>query len=85
MGIARVARRHCEPLLPLRKKARLQEAIGLFDRSDFCQTHFLYQAVLQSLEEPLDASLRLRTMRCDPFKPEVLQDPAELRLSFFPL
>jgi hypothetical protein len=36
-----------------------QKTIRRFDRSDSRQTHFLHQAVLQGLEEPLDATFGL--------------------------
>ncbi len=56
MGIAWISWRHRKALLPLGKKARLQEVIGGLDASDSGQTHFFHQAVLQGGKQPLDAS-----------------------------
>ncbi len=71
MGIAGNTRCHRKTLLPLRKKARFQEVIGRREAVDSRQAHFFYQAVLQGLEQPPDASLGLGTLgrdRCVPVR-----------------
>ena len=46
MGIAGLPRCHGKTLLPLRKKARLQEMICSEDAVDSCQAHLLHQTIL---------------------------------------
>ena len=57
--------------------------IRRFDAGNASQAQFFYQAILERLEEPLDASLGLRTVRCNPFDPQLTQSPPELRARFF--
>jgi hypothetical protein len=83
MGIARVTRGHGEALFPLGNKARLQKVIRCFQGVDSRQTHFLHQTALESLEQPLDAPFRLRTLRRDPFDPQFLEGSSELRACSF--
>src|SRR6266446_344230 len=78
MGIAWMARYHRESLFPLGKKARFQKVIRSFEASDSRQTHFLHQAVLEGLEQSLDAPFRLRTLCRDPFDPQFAKCPSEL-------
>jgi hypothetical protein len=78
MGIAWMARCHREALLPFRKKARFQKVIRSFKGSDSRQAHFLHQAVLEGLEQSLDAPFRLRTLRRNPFDPQFPKRPSEL-------
>src|SRR5580692_5546365 len=85
MCIAGMTWYHRETLLPLRKKTPFQKVIGRCDASDSRQAHFLHQAVLQSLEQPLDAPLGLRTLRRDPFEPQFLQSSSKLRAGSFSL
>ena len=79
MGIARVAGRHREALLPLGKKAHFQKMIGSFDAVDPRQPHLLHQTVLQRFKEPLDTPFGLRTVRRDPFDSQFVQGSPELR------
>src|ERR1700738_2202004 len=57
--------------------------IGGCDAVDPCQAHFLYQAVLQRFEQPLDPSFRLRTVCRDPFDPQLPECSSEMRAGFF--
>ena len=82
MGIARVARCYAEELFPLRKKARLQKVIRSCDAVDTRQAHFLYQAVLQCFEQSFDTPFGLRTVRRDPFDPQLAERSSEMRTGF---
>src|SRR5258708_18565519 len=53
------------------------------DVVDPCQAHFLYQAVLQRFEQPLDPSFRLRTVCRNPFDPQLPECSSEMRTCFF--
>ena len=84
MGIAWIARCHRKTLFPLREKARLQKVIGGLEAVDSRQAHLLHQAILKSLEQPLDTPFRLRTVGRDPFDPQFLQGSPELRALLLP-
>src|SRR4029077_2907918 len=73
MGIAWMARRYREALFPLRKKMPLQKIIPCLDGVDSCQTHLLHQAILQRLEQSLDAAFGLWAVRRDPFDVQLFQ------------
>ncbi len=66
MGIACIPRCHGKTLLPLRKKARLQEMIRSQDAVDSRQAHLFHQTILKSFKQPLDTpfgmSVQLRRM-----------------------
>src|ERR1019366_47507 len=79
MGIAWLPRCDGKALFPFRNKAQFQKLIGCFDGVDLRQPHLLYQTVLQRFKQPLDASLGLRTVRCNPWDPQFVQGTPELR------
>ena len=79
MGIACIPRGYGKTLLPLGKKAHLQEMIRSLDAVDSRQPHLLHQAILQSFKQPLDTPFRLRTVGRDPFDPQFVQRSPELR------
>ena len=54
MGIAWISRCHRKTLLPLGKKAHLQEMIRSLDAIDSRQPHLLHQTILKSFKQPLD-------------------------------
>src|SRR3984893_9997278 len=78
MGIARLTRCHRETLFPRRKKVHLQKMIRGSEVVDPGQAHFLYQAVLQWFDPPF----RLRTVRRDPFDPQLAERSSEMRTGF---
>src|ERR1700676_2319622 len=82
MGIARLARGHRETLFPRRKKVHLQKMIRGSEVVDPGQAHFLYQAVLQRFEQSFDPPFRLRTVRRDPFDPQLAERSSEMRTGF---
>ena len=79
MGIAWISRCHRKTLLPLGKKAHLQEMIRSLDAVDSRQPHLLHQTILKSFKQPLDTPFRLRTVGRDPFNPQFVQGSPELR------
>ena len=79
MGIAWISRCHRKTLLPLGKKAHLQEMICSLDAVDSRQPHLLHQTILKSFKQPLDTPFRLRTVGRDPFNPQFVQGSPELR------
>jgi hypothetical protein len=85
MGVAANTRCHRKTLFPLRKEARFQEVSGRLQAVDSRQAHFLYQAVLQGLEQPLDASLGLGTLCRNRGDPQFLEGSSELRAGRFAL
>ncbi len=79
MGIAAIPRGHGKTLLPLGKKAHLQEMIRSLDAIDSCQTHFFHQAILQRFKQPLNTPFRLRAVGRDPLDTQFLQGSPKLR------
>src|SRR6202049_3338809 len=82
MGIARLTRCHRETLFPRRKKVHLQKMIRGREVVDPGQAHFLYQAVLQRFEQSFDPPFGLRTVRRDPFDPQLAERSSEMRTGF---
>src|SRR5260370_12547120 len=74
---------------------RAQKAVSEFDafashfagESGFVKrttaSRYNYQAVLQRFEQSLDPSFRLRTVRRDPFDPQLPERSSEMRTGFF--
>src|ERR1035441_7509207 len=79
MGIAWVPQCDGKALFPFRNKAQFQKLIGCFDGVDPRQPHLLHQTVLQGFKQPLDASLGLWTMCCNPCDSQFVQCTSELR------
>jgi hypothetical protein len=79
MGIAGIPRCYGKTLLPLGKKTHLQKMIRCRDAVDSRQAHLLHQTILQRFKQPLDTPFGLRTVRRDPFDPQLMQGSPELR------